>query len=81
MELKPCPFCGGPASLREYGSGHKGNGEFTAGYECGCEKCRIKFRFESIFKLEHGQPKFIQNGYDKCVEAWNNRPLEEADGA
>lgn len=66
--------------MREYANGHKGSGEFTASYECGCEKCKMQFRFESIFRLENGQPKFSQNGYDKCIEAWNNRPLEEKDG-
>lgn len=72
-ELKPCPFCGGKAEIREYANGHKGSGEFTANYEVGCNKCKIKFHFETIFVLKNGQPKFIQNGYDKCIESWNRR--------
>lgn len=72
-ELKPCPFCGSNASMRQYASGHKGNGEFSAQYEVGCGKCKVYFRFESIFSLESGQPKFKQNGYDMCIEAWNRR--------
>ena len=44
-ELKPCPFCGGKAEIREYANGHKGSGEFTANYEVGCNKCKIKFHF------------------------------------
>ena len=49
----------------------KGSGEFTANYEVGCNKCKIKFHFETIFVLKNGQPKFIKNGYDKCIKAWN----------
>lgn len=76
-ELKPCPFCGGKAEIREFANGHNGNGEFVAKYEVGCKKCNIKFLFESRFVLKNGQPEFIQNGYDKCVEAWNRRANEE----
>nr|DAP09449.1 MAG TPA: restriction alleviation protein [Caudoviricetes sp.] len=72
-ELKSCPFCGGKAEIREYGNGHNGNGVFVANYEVGCNECNIKFCFESRFFLENGQPTFIQNGYEKCVEAWNRR--------
>ena len=36
--LKPCPFCGGEATIKEYANGHKGNGEFTAQYKVGCDK-------------------------------------------
>lgn len=71
--LKPCPFCGGEAAFREYGNGHKGTGEFTACYEIGCAKCKIYFRFDSVFRLKNGQPIFETNGYDKCIEAWNRR--------
>lgn len=45
IKLKPCPFCGGKATMREYSNGHKGNGEFTASYKVGCEKCQIYFFF------------------------------------
>lgn len=72
-ELKPCPFCGAKAYLREYGNGHRGTGEFIANYEVGCEKCKIHFRYESLFTLVNGQPQFSRNGYDMCIEAWNRR--------
>jgi hypothetical protein len=72
-ELKACPFCGGKAGIREFANGHRGSGDFTANYEVGCEKCKIYFRYESVFRLVKGQPKFEMNGYDKCVEAWNRR--------
>lgn len=72
-ELKPCPFCGGQATIREYSVGHKGNGTFTASYKCGCEKCNISFTRESEFVLEKGLQKFIRNGYDQVKELWNRR--------
>ena len=72
-ELKPCPFCGGEAKLREHGNGYDGNGWFIASYEVSCERCRIYFDFESRFILKNGQPEFLQNGYEKVVEAWNRR--------
>lgn len=72
-ELKPCPFCGGKAKIEEYAIGHKGNGTFTALYKCGCDKCKIYFAHNSEFTLEHGQPKFICNGYETVKEMWNRR--------
>lgn len=72
-KLKECPFCGGKAEIKEFSNGHKGNGEFTANYKVGCQKCNIYFQFQSMFVLDKGQPKFIQNGYEKCIETWNRR--------
>ncbi len=79
-ELKPCPFCGEKAYIKEYANGHKNKGntrEFVANYEVGCKSCGIHFNYESRFVLENGQPKFSQNGYDKCVEVWNRRVNED----
>lgn len=33
-------------------------------------------RYDSRFVLENGIPKFKENGYEKCVEAWNRRAGE-----
>lgn len=75
-ELKPCPFCGGKAYIREYAHGHGGNGCFNASYECGCSNCKIAFKANSEFSLKNGYPVFSVNGYEKCVEAWNRRITE-----
>lgn len=72
-ELKPCPFCGAEAMMREFSCGHGGNGEFSAMYEVGCNECKIKFVRESKFRLINGHPVFSVNGYDECIEAWNRR--------
>lgn len=72
-ELKPCPFCGEKANLRQCGNGHSGNGEYIATFEAGCEKCKIKFTRESRFILENGYPKFSINGYEEVIRLWNTR--------
>ena len=72
-KLKPCPFCGGEATIKHFSSGHNGNGMFTASYKVGCNKCKIDFIHTSEFKLVDGQPKFIVNGFDEAIEAWNRR--------
>lgn len=59
--------------IEEYAMGHKSNGTFTASYKCGCDKCKIYFTHNSEFTLEHGQPKFICNGYETVKEMWNRR--------
>jgi hypothetical protein len=76
IELKPCPFCGKPATERECSCGHTGNGEFTATYSIGCDECKISFVRQSRFRLVKGQPHFICNGYDEAVKAWNRRAKE-----
>jgi hypothetical protein len=76
-DLKPCPFCGGKARIREYACGHKNDGMFTASYSCGCENCRIDFSCNSEFHLVNGEPVFKINGYQTVVEKWNTRYGEQ----
>lgn len=72
-ELKPCPFCGGKATIKQFASGHKGDGTFTASYKVGCDECKIHFTHNSEFQLVDGQPKFLINGFDVATGAWNRR--------
>lgn len=74
-ELKACPFCGGKATVIEFGSGHNGDGVFKASYKVGCEKCDIYFVRESRFTMGTGYPKFSVNGYDTAVDLWNRRAI------
>lgn len=71
--LRPCPFCGERATIKECSTGSSSNGIFTASYKCGCDKCKIFFAHASKFTLECGQPKFICNGYDAVKDLWNRR--------
>lgn len=72
-ELKPCPFCGGRANIKEYDNGYKSNGFYVALYQVGCNKCRIYFTRDSEFRLADGQLEFKINGYDLAVSLWNTR--------
>lgn len=74
-ELKPYPFCGGEAHVKEYANGHKGDGTYTASYQVGCDKCKIYFNRNSEFRFVNGQPKFDVNGYDLAVGLWNTRAV------
>lgn len=73
IELKNCPFCGGKASLTEYGSSHEGNGVFVISYKCGCSECGIFFNRQSRFHMEGTEVKFFENGFEYVIQHWNNR--------
>ena len=70
QQLKPCPFCGGKASVGEVSYGGGSN------YDCGwrlvveCENCKVQMKGADISWL----------GIDSCeiqvrdiVEKWNKR--------
>ena len=75
-ELKPCPFCGGKATIKTISRGYGSNG-FTEAYNVGCDNCKIYFKEESIFCIQNGTPIFLMNGYDRCFEIWNRRANNE----
>ena len=57
-ELKPCPFCGGRAFV-------KNSGVYAAGFAyrvyCGNEDCKIEPKTHAYFQRE------------QAIEAWNRR--------
>lgn len=71
--LKPCPFCGGEATIYESQKECTKDGLFIAHYKAGCDNCKIYFSHNSEFILENGQPKFYRNGYEFVINAWNRR--------
>ncbi len=73
VELKNCPFCGGKASLTEFGAGHEGDGVFVTSYKCGCPECGIFFNRKSRFYMEGTEVKFLENGFEYVTQHWNNR--------
>ena len=72
-KLKPCPFCGGQAYIKEKNCTHYRDGTFGATYYVGCDTCGFSLCNISEFCLEAGQVVFKQNGYEKCVDQWNKR--------
>ena len=71
-ELKPCPFCGGEASIALVSSGY-GGGEFTASFKVGCSVCKIYFMGNSAYRIENGYPRVVQDGYSDVKQKWNRR--------
>ena len=57
-ELKPCPFCGGEAYIREHTRIAKPR-RYTY-FRVGCEECGLRF------------PKFSET-IAEAIEAWNRR--------
>lgn len=77
IELKPCPFCGGKATVQgkhtEIYDAWANHPVLRAKYRVGCEKCGIYFWQWHEIQLTDGQPAVIKNGYGEAVEAWNRR--------
>lgn len=65
-ELKPCPFCGGEASLEgKYLWQSGGWGKSYTSYHVECKKCRTKGKYFNT--IDHTNPM------DKAIKAWNRR--------
>ncbi len=69
LQLKPCPFCGGKASIDEvsYGSGNYGSGYQVIAY---CANCDLKMEGKdtSWESLENCEPQLKD-----IVAKWNRR--------
>lgn len=60
-ELKPCPFCGGPAELRTADNVH-----YSFGVRIMCEPCGADITYEGSDLDSFG----IKS---RCIAAWNRR--------
>lgn len=67
-ELKPCPFCGGAARLREYRTFDGLISGITTRYYVKCEACRIEV------------PTLGYESDSEAVKAWNRRNKNTTDG-
>lgn len=75
-KLKPCPFCGGKATLIQKTSGYKSKPMMLKnGFVAGCEPCNIYTPvFESeIYQTNDGEVHIISTGAEEAIEAWNRR--------
>lgn len=77
-EIKPCPFCGGEAKLKQLATGHNG-GHIINHYTVLCEKCRIQTSvgISDIYQDEHGVICIIKNGAEEVINIWNLRESEK----
>lgn len=83
-ELKPCPFCGGKAKLRNNGIAecrNKQNGDLITRWEVVCTNCGVKKdggASEYFFRDDEtlGLVNKLLDGRTKAIEAWNRRAHE-----
>ena len=65
-ELKPFPFCGGEAELKQDTSCW-GHGEFIKEYFVRCRNCGAKAKIVPVYELSQNDAIFV------AKEAWNRR--------
>lgn len=73
IKLKPRPFCGGAAYLKEFGANDIDlpRGVYRKHHKIGCENCQFYFLEAITFTVDCGELKFIENGWEKCLSRWN----------
>ena len=79
-KLKPCPFCGGEATLIQKSSGYMIEPiVIKNAFVAGCESCDIYTQaFESeIYQTTDGEVHINSTGVGEAVEAWNRRVGEQ----
>lgn len=74
INLKPCPFCGGPVEVSMSGTSHFGD-RFGAFFKAECPKCDLGFTSRSIYEVDvdSGQCVCIQDGLEEVKKIWNTR--------
>lgn len=76
MEMKPCPFCGGNASIVQVNDAYSGRPiTIKNEYKVGCGSCKI---YTPVFKSavwvdEEGSVHADKNGAEDAATLWNRR--------
>lgn len=77
-ELKPCPFCGGNATIRGIISSSQGD-ERGMKYNIYCGKCSVYgFCFETKINFEkNGKVTVDETERTQAIEKWNSRAKDD----
>ena len=76
IEIKPCPFCGGEATVSKVTNGFMHDpATITNAYRVRCEQCGITTKaYESkIWQDNCGVVQIEANGAMDAIDAWNRR--------
>ena len=79
-KLKPCPFCGGEATLIQKSSGYMIEPIVIKNmFVAGCESCNIYTQAfgSEIYQTTDGEVHINLTGAGEAVEAWNRRAGEQ----
>lgn len=83
-ELKPCPFCGGKASVMDnaneevsYGAFGYGTRGYPTWYRCYCTECGAAGEPVRIEKGGENNTFYEKYTKEKAIEAWNRRANDE----
>ena len=72
-ELKPCPFCGGEANIKNMDL-HTRDGSIRAYWRVKCSKCQTEKGYTSIYCLRDDDTLFVAfDGRKRAIDAWNRR--------
>jgi Lar family restriction alleviation protein len=77
-KLKPCPFCGEEAHLKEcihYHSGPNGGYTESGGFYIECEKCSYQFGHNQDYNY-YGDATTIFATKEQAIKAWNTRKAQ-----
>lgn len=80
-ELKPCPFCGGKASIQQTAYGTTDNASCRLSFAIRCTKCDATAPnasgYVAINLMSDGSLNLWNDDREKAVKAWNRRVSDD----
>jgi hypothetical protein len=76
IDLKPCPFCGSPASHNQGGNSVYGR----LWWAVWCDPCQVEMRDLEVWDRSPDRPGMLHPDYPpkECFARWNNRAIGDA---
>lgn len=74
-ELKPCPFCGGEAEIKQVNLGLNDENAFIDSWLVECSQCKARTQWYGgeFTRDTDGSVRFLKNGRNEAVNDWNRR--------